>query len=500
MGVIVHELGHQMCDLPDLYDISNTNAGLGNFSVMASGSWGRDYTDSYSGTTPVSLDAWSREYLGWSTPVIPDMSNPPSPFSFANQLATNSTPYKLVLPATSTSEYFLIENRWPTGWDLGLRGMSYFGSTWQGGLLILHVDNSAGISINSYDNANNRQGVVPVQASTSICNMLASGSSGTCRGNPKTLFYSGNNSTWSPASTPNTNYYSGLLTDFYLTSISSRGATMTAEFSYGAPTEPDVPNIGIATRGNGQVSVSFSAPSNDGGSSISSYTVISLPGGKTSSGASSPLTVAGLTNGTAYTFKVSATNGIGTSLPSNASNSVTPATVPDAPTIGTVTVGNGQVTVSFSSPSSDGGSDITSFIVTSSAGHSASSAMSPVTVPGLTNGSVYTFSVRATNSVGPGANSASSASVITGPVRNSGFNTEGYLTLQSAYAADTHTPEIQIVAASTVGPLVKADSDTVTIGGGYDAAFTNSSGLPAVLGPVFLRNGTTRLRNVVIRP
>ena len=42
MGVIAHELGHQMCGLPDLYDISGNNQGLGNFSPMAGGSWGAE--------------------------------------------------------------------------------------------------------------------------------------------------------------------------------------------------------------------------------------------------------------------------------------------------------------------------------------------------------------------------------------------------------------------------------------------------------------------------
>jgi hypothetical protein len=80
------------------------------------------------------------------------------------------------------------------------------------------------------------------------------------------------------------------------------------------------------------------------------------------------INVSGLTNGTPYTFTVTATNHIGTGPPSAASNSVAPvaaATVPAAPTIGTATAGDGQATVTFTAPANDGGSAITSYTVTS---------------------------------------------------------------------------------------------------------------------------------------
>jgi hypothetical protein len=87
---------------------------------------------------------------------------------------------------------------------------------------------------------------------------------------------------------------------------------------------PDAPTIGTATAGGSSASVAFTAPSNVGGSAITSFTAISTPSGITASSASSPITVSGLTNGTAYTFKVLATNSYGSSVLSAASNSVTP--------------------------------------------------------------------------------------------------------------------------------------------------------------------------------
>ena len=88
---------------------------------------------------------------------------------------------------------------------------------------------------------------------------------------------------------------------------------------------PNAPTIGTATGGSAQASVAFTAPANTGGSVITSYTVTSSPGGITGTGASSPIVVTGLANGTAYTFTVVATNIYGAGPSSAASNSVTPA-------------------------------------------------------------------------------------------------------------------------------------------------------------------------------
>ena len=98
---------------------------------------------------------------------------------------------------------------------------------------------------------------------------------------------------------------------------------------------PGAPTGVTATAGNAQATVTFTPPVNNGGSPITGYTVTSNPaGGVDVNGGSTATThtVTGLTNGTAYTFTVTATNAIGTGPPSAPSNSVTPATVPGAPT------------------------------------------------------------------------------------------------------------------------------------------------------------------------
>ena len=87
---------------------------------------------------------------------------------------------------------------------------------------------------------------------------------------------------------------------------------------------PGAPTIGTATAGNATATVPFTANADDGGLDVTSFTATSNPGSITGSASSSPITVTGLTNETAYTFTVTATNAAGTSAASAASNSVTP--------------------------------------------------------------------------------------------------------------------------------------------------------------------------------
>jgi YHYH protein len=102
-------------------------------------------------------------------------------------------------------------------------------------------------------------------------------------------------------------------------------------------TVPGSPTIGAATAGNASASIAFTAPSSNGGGTVTGYTASCTGAGATRTGSAtaSPISVATLTNGTAYSCTVTATNSAGTSAASGAV-SVTPAATSGAVTTASV--------------------------------------------------------------------------------------------------------------------------------------------------------------------
>ncbi len=202
---------------------------------------------------------------------------------------------------------------------------------------------------------------------------------------------------------------------------------------------PDAPTAISATLNGTTASVAFTAPANNGGSPITSYTVTAYDGSGvaispsiTVTGASSPISVPNLVSaaspGNIYKFKVKATNAIGTGAESSFSNSVAVITpsAPAAPTIGAAAfIGNSTsplYSVSFTPPTNTGSAPITSYTATlymagvatafTVSGTSSPITFSPpsgATVPSVSN--PYTFVVTATNSVGTSTPSSASNAI-----------------------------------------------------------------------------------------
>ncbi|RPI54007.1 MAG: M6 family metalloprotease domain-containing protein, partial [Chloroflexi bacterium] len=124
VGVFAHELGHAL-GLPDLYDYGHDSNGIGDWSLMAGGSWNGVHGDS-----PAFLDAWSRVELGFSS-----LTNVLSNTLAASIPAAETSPtvFRLWTRGAAGLEYFLVENRQLSGYDQALPGA---------GLLIWHIDES----------------------------------------------------------------------------------------------------------------------------------------------------------------------------------------------------------------------------------------------------------------------------------------------------------------------------------------------------------------------
>jgi hypothetical protein len=123
--------------------------------------------------------------------------------------------------------------------------------------------------------------------------------------------------------------------------------------------------------------------------------------------------VSSLTNGTAYTFTVRASNAQGSGPVSDPSASITPRTVPGAPRSPVATAGRGSVALSWTAPSSTGGAAITGYRVQRSTNGTTWTTVTnsaplsrTLTVSGLTNGTRYQFRIAANNAAGVGANSS----------------------------------------------------------------------------------------------
>lgn len=108
------------------------------------------------------------------------------------------------------------------------------------------------------------------------------------------------------------------------TSVYGIQARSSVDLALDVITVPGTPTIGSASAADGQATVTFTAPASNGGSPITSYTVTSSPGNITATGASSPIIIGGLSNGTAYSFRVTARNIAGAGSASGTTNTVTP--------------------------------------------------------------------------------------------------------------------------------------------------------------------------------
>ena len=201
------------------------------------------------------------------------------------------------------------------------------------------------------------------------------------------------------------------------TNAAGAGPASAASAALVAIAVPGAPTGVTATPGNARPRSSSGSPRPPTAAAPSRSYTATAAAGKTCTATAPALTctITGLTNGTTYSVTVTATNAAGTGPASSPAVAVVPRTVPGAPTGVTATPGNLAAVVKWVAPASNGGSAVTSYTVTSSVGARTCTATAPAltcTVTGLTKGTSYTFTVKATNAAGAGPASAASAALV----------------------------------------------------------------------------------------
>jgi len=212
-GVYAHEAGHAVFGLPDLYDYDYDSEGLGEWSLMAGGSW-----NGYYGNSPSHPDAWCRYKMGFLSPIeihkdtlavdIPAVKN-------------EGVVYKLWKGGSSSNEYFLVENRQKIGYDAALPGS---------GLCIYHVDESQSGNDNQWYPGHSSSGHYKVALEQADGRWdLEKNYNGGDAGDP----YPGSsdNRTFDDNSTPDSKNYLGEQTYVSVSNISNSQLIMKADFT-----------------------------------------------------------------------------------------------------------------------------------------------------------------------------------------------------------------------------------------------------------------------------
>ncbi len=183
---------------------------------------------------------------------------------------------------------------------------------------------------------------------------------------------------------------------------------------------PAAPTISSVTGASGKVTVAWNAPSHLGSGTLTDYEVTAYDADGNVAGSCNPASgqrtceVTGLDNGSSYTFKVAVVTTVGSSAQSSASSVVVPAGVPSAPANVVAVTSGSNMTVTFDAPSDNGGSAITSYVVTSDpagATCTVGANATTYTCTGLTAGTNYSYTVKAVNSKGESSASLASTGV-----------------------------------------------------------------------------------------
>ena len=197
-------------------------------------------------------------------------------------------------------------------------------------------------------------------------------------------------------------------------------SSFSSQLTQSTLTVPSAPTLSKATKGNGSVSLTWVAPTNNGGSSISGYLVCWATASATVTSCShshafgvvSSGSISSLSNGTTYYFAVKAANSAGYSPLSGVKSASPASTTPTAPSLLTAATSSGKVTLQWRAPVTDGGTAVVGYKVcwsSSSTGAASCThykvvgSVTTASVSGLSNSTLYYFVVKARNGHGYGS-------------------------------------------------------------------------------------------------
>ncbi len=222
IGVCAHELGHLLFGWPDLYDTDYTSAGVGDWCLMAAGSWG------LGGDRPVHPSAWCKLTQGWVDVVNQTVNAAVT----INEVKTGRTVYRLWKEGAIGTEYFLVENRQRSGYDASLPG---------DGLLVWHIDDAVST------NRDERHYKVALVQADGRKDMEGNANQGD-GGDP----YPGsaNNTAFTDVSSPDSRSYAGVSTGVSITEVPEAAQAMTVRLGVEAAVQPpaDLGEIGEEMR------------------------------------------------------------------------------------------------------------------------------------------------------------------------------------------------------------------------------------------------------------
>ena len=244
IGVFAHEMGHGFWNLPDLYDRDSSSEGIGNWSLMAGGSW-----NGTNGSSPAWPDAWSRLNMGYTAATTVAADSPGQNIPQVNT-GSSGTIFKLANGVLAAQEYFLVENRQKTAgtYDEYLPGA---------GLAIWHVDEAKAGNQNDQEcrsEPNSACGSTHYEVALEQADGLLGLENHVNRGDNGDIFPGSTaKRTWNNTSDPESgSWYSSTPTNIGVVNISDAAATMTADLLISSG--PPLPTISISdvsvTEGN----------------------------------------------------------------------------------------------------------------------------------------------------------------------------------------------------------------------------------------------------------